>query len=381
MLRVLQVCPIFHERMVSGVGLHVLSVSKTLKNMGHEVQVFSSNILREGTRETVPEFQEVEGVRVRRFNVFKIPKITSGYVPSPSIIEALLDWDADVVHAHSYSYFPTYTSALVRLFKGRPLVLTTHQPPTETAFKSKLLMKVYNRSLGRLSLRKADGIIAVTRLEADFLVKVAGADPNKITVIPEGVDLDLFKPKTTGLESENIILFVGRIAPEKGLMYLIKAIPRVAKVFPSISVMIVGEDQGIQKDLMKAAEKLKVEKIVHFLGPKFGHELARTYRKTRLFVLPSLYETFGLAVLEAMATGLPVVATRVGGIPELVEEGRNGVLVGPGDHETLAEAIIGLLSDFELSLKISKRNTIKAKRYSWKNVAEKVEGVYKDLCA
>ena len=379
MLRVLQVCPIFHERMVSGVGFHVLNVSKMLKDMGHEVQVFSSNISREGTRETLPEFEEVEGVRVRRFNVFKIPKITSGYVPSPSIIEALLDWDADVVHAHSYSYFPTYTSALVRLFKGRPLVLTTHQPPTETAFKSKLLMKVYNRSLGRLSLRKADRIIAVTRLEADFLVKAAGADPDKITVIPEGVDLGLFKPKTNGLASENIVLFVGRIAPEKGLMHLIKAIPRVAKVFPSTSVLIVGEDQGIQKDLTKTAEKLKVEKIVHFLGPKFGRELVGTYRKARLFVLPSLYETFGLAVLEAMATGLPIVATRVGGIPELVEEGRNGILVNPGEHEALAEAIIKFLSDFELSSRISKMNAMKAKQYSWKNIAEKIEGVYKDL--
>jgi glycosyltransferase involved in cell wall biosynthesis len=131
---------------------------------------------------------------------------------------------------------------------------------------------------------------------------------------------------------------------------------------------------------MKAAEKLKVEKIVHFLGPKFGRELARTYRKARIFALPSLYETFGLAVLEAMATGLPVVATRVGGIPELVEEGRNGVLVNPREHEALAEAIIKLLSDLELSSRISKRNAIKAKQYSWKNIAEKIEGVYKELC-
>jgi len=380
MLRVLQVCLIFHERMVSGVGLHVLNVSKMLKRMGHDVQIFSSNILKEGTRKTAPEFQEVEGVRVRHFNAFKIPKMTSGYVPSPSFIRALLDWDADIVHAHSYSYFPTYTSAFARLFKERPLVLTTHQPPMETAFKSRFLMKVYNRSLGRLSLRKADKIIATTKLEADFLVNVAGADPNKIKVIPEGVDLDLFKPSRTKLESERVILFVGRIAPEKGLIYLVKAVPRVASVFPSMPILIVGEDQGIQKHLVKVAEKLKVEKIVHFLGPKFGYELARTYQKARIFVLPSLYETFGLAILEAMATGLPVVATRVGGIPELVEDGRNGILISPRDHRALAEAIIELLSDRELSLKISERNTKKAKRYSWKSIAARVEGVYKDLC-
>ncbi len=379
-MRVLQVCPIFHERMASGVGLHVLNISKMLKKMGHDVQVFSSNMLKEGSRETVSESKEVEGVRVRQFDVFKIPNISSGYVPSPSMVKALLDWDADVVHAHSYSYFPTYTSALVRVFKERPLVLTTHQPPTETAFKSKLLMKVYNRSLGRLSLRRADMIIAVTRLEADFLVKVAGADPNKITVIPEGVDLNLFKPKTDKLEPENIILFVGRIAQEKGLIYLIKAVPRVTKVFPSISVLIIGEDQGIQENLMKAIENLRVGKKIHFLGPKFGYELARTYRKARIFVLPSIYETFGLAILEAMASGLPVVATRVGGIPELVDDGSNGMLVSPRSHEALAEAIIKLLSDPDLSLDISKRNQVKAKRYSWESATERIEGIYKDLC-
>ena len=379
-MRILQVCPIFHRRMVSGVGFHVLNISKMLEKMGHSVQVFSSNILREGTRKTVPEFQEVEGVRVRHFNVFKIPKIASGYVPSTSFIKALLDWDADLVHAHSYSYFPTYVTALARFLKEIPLVLTTHQPPTETAFKSKLLMKVYNHSIGRLSLIKSDRIIAATRLEADFLVKVAGANPNKVMVIPEGVDLDLFKPRTNRLEPENVILFVGRIAPEKGLVYLIKAMPRVVDVFPSVSVLVVGEDQGIQKDLIKLAEKLKVGKTVHFLGARFGDELASIYRKARIFVLPSLYETFGLAVLEAMATGLPVVATKVGGIPELVEDGRNGILVSPRDHSALAEGIIELLSDSRLSLRIGKRNVAQTKRYSWWSVAEKVESVYKDLC-
>jgi len=241
-------------------------------------------------------------------------------------------------------------------------------------------MKVYNHSIGRLSLIKSDRIIAATRLEADFLVKVAGANPNKVMVIPEGVDLDLFKPRTNRLEPENVILFVGRIAPEKGLVYLIKAMPRVVDVFPSVSVLVVGEDQGIQKDLIKLAEKLKVGKTVHFLGARFGDELASIYRKARIFVLPSLYETFGLAVLEAMATGLPVVATKVGGIPELVEDGRNGILVSPRDHSALAEGIIELLSDSRLSLRIGKRNVAQTKRYSWWSVAEKVESVYKDLC-
>ena len=379
-MRVLQVCPIFHDRMVSGVGLYVLNLTKMLMKMGHDVRVFSSNLLREGARSVTHEFQEVDGIRVRHFNVFKIPKVTSGYIPSPPFVKAMLNQDVNIIHAHSYSYFPTYTSALVKILRKRPLILTTHQPPTEKAFKSKLLMKMYNHSLGRLSLMKADKIIAVTRLEADFLVKVAGARPDKIRVIPEGVDLNLFRPKTAEIGSEKVLLFVGRVAPEKGLIHLIRAMPKVVSAFPSASLLIVGEDQGIQRELMKVAEGLKVKKAIHFLGPKFGSELARIYQRATIFVLPSVYETFGLAALEAMATGLPIVTTKVGGIPELVEDNYNGILVSPRDHDALAEAIIKLLSDPELRLKISKRNAAKAKRYSWENIAKKIEKVYKGLC-
>lgn len=375
-MRILQVCPIFHPKMISGVGVHVLNLSKELLNMGHEVKVLSSNLLKEGSEKTVSDYEEVEGIETRRFSVFKLPGVASGYIPYPKLLGTILRSDADIIHAHSYAYFPTYVSALSRTLKRKVFVLTSHQPPTESAFRNRFLMRMYNRGIGRLSLKAADGIIAVTKLEAAYLIKAAGAEPHKITVVPEGIDLNLYYAKAgQSKESENI-LFVGRLATEKGLSFLIEAIPEVASQHSSATFLFVGEDHGVKHALLRQVADLKVSRYVKFLGPKFGAALADIYRESCLFVLPSIYETFGLVILEAMASGLPIVATRVGGVPELIREGYNGVLVPPKDHVALAEAINSLLSNRQLYRRMSAQNVETAKRYSWRRIAERIEALY-----
>jgi len=362
--------------MISGVGVHVLNLSKELVNKGHEVQVLSSNLFKEESEKIVSNYGNVEGIETRRFSVLKIPSVASGYIPYPELLETILRSDADIIHAHSYAYFPTYVSALSRTLKRKVLVLTPHQPPTESAFRNRFLMRMYNRGIGSLSLRAADGIVAVTKLEAAYLIKEAGAEPHKITVVPEGIDLNLYYAKADqSKESENI-LFVGRLATEKGLSFLIEAIPEVVSQHPSATFLFVGEDHGVKHALLRRAADLKVSRYVKFLGPKFGAALADIYRESRLFVLPSLYETFGLVILEAMASGLPIVTTRVGGVPELVRDGYNGVLVPPKDHVALAEAINSLLSNRQLYRRMSAQNVETAKRYSWRRIAERIEALY-----
>lgn len=378
-MRILQVCPIFHPKMISGVGVHVLNLSKELVNMGHEVKVLSSNLLKEGSEKTVPGYEEVEGIETRRFSVFKLPGVASGYIPYPKLLGTILRSDADVIHAHSFAYFPTYVSALSRTLKRKVFVLTSHQPPTESAFRNRFLMRMYNRGIGRLSLKAADGIIAATKREAAYLIQAAGAEPRKITVVPEGVNLNLYHAKADQSKKSEDILFVGRLAPEKGLPFLIEAIPEVVRQHPSAAFLFVGEDQGVKHVLLKRAADLKVTQYMKFLGPKFGAELADIYREAALFVLPSLYETFGLVILEAMASGLPVVATRVGGVPELVRDEYNGVLVSPKDHVALADAINNFLSNRQLYRRVSAQNVETAKRYSWRGIAERIDALYVSL--
>ena len=365
--------------MVSGVGTHVLQLSKELVNKGHEVQVFSSNLSKERSKTTVSSYDLVEGIEARRFKVFKIPRVFSGYVPSPSFVKALLGSDADIIHAHSYVYFPTYVSAFSKAIKKTVLVLTTHQPPTQSAFQNQLLMNMYNNSIGKFALGIADGIIAITELEKTFLAKVAGVQLKKIKVIPEGVDLKQFHPKGVKSKKKKEILYVGRLSSEKGLLYLIDAVPKVISKYPSAKFVFVGEDCGIKQAITERAQEHEVEQNIEFLEPKFGADLAGVYRNANLFVLPSLYETFGLVILEAMASGLPVIATKVGGVPTLIKDGYNGYLVSPGDSNALAEEIIRLLSSHSLYKRMSKHNIETAKHYSWKRIVNSIENFYKSL--
>jgi phosphatidylinositol alpha-mannosyltransferase len=259
------------------------------------------------------------------------------------------------------------------------LVLTPHQPPVESASKNRFLMQLYNNSVGRFVFKKADCVIAVTRSEKSFLKTHVRTTPQKIRVIPEGVNLGQFYPEGKKSEKRVIILFVGRFSKEKGLRYLIEAIPNVINEYPQAHFMLVGEDYGVKHELTKLAGELEVKNRISFLKPLFGSELANLYRFSTIFVLPSLYETFGLVLLEAMASGLPVVATKVGGVEAIVKHGDNGLLVSPKNPSALAESIVKLLSEKALYKHIRKHGLETSKLYSWNKITEKIEACYKSL--
>jgi len=365
--------------MVSGVGSYVLNLSKCLAKKGHHVEVYSSNLFKEGSRDTVPKYNVIEGINVHRFKVYKIPRVYSGYLPSQALLQSLLSTNADVIHAHSYVYFPTYVSAIAKKMMNTVFVLTTHQPPVESASRNRLLMFLYNSSVGLFALKTADGVIAVTRSEKSFLQSHVGVSPSKIKVIPEGVDLQAFYPERKKAEKRVIILFVGRLSKEKGLRYLVEAIPNVIAIYPRAQFMLVGEDCGVKHELLKLADELEVKNRILFLEPRFGSELSKIYRISTIFVLPSLYETFGLVVLEAMASGIPVVTTKVGGVETLIEHGFNGLLVSPRNPSALAESIVTLLSKKSLYKRIRKQAIETSKTYSWNKIAEKIEACYESL--
>jgi glycosyltransferase involved in cell wall biosynthesis len=363
--------------MVSGVGYHVLNLSKALAKKGHHVEVFSSDLFKEESIDIVPELNVVEGINTHRFKVYKIPGVYSGYIPSQALLKSLLSTDADIIHAHSYVYFPTYVSAIARKLINTVLVLTPHQPPVELASRNRFLMELYNSSVGRFAFKTADSVIAVTNSEKNFLKKHVRIPHNKIRVIPEGVNLRQFYPESKKSKKRFIILFVGRFSEEKGLRYLIEAIPKVITVHPRVQFMFVGEDCGVKNELIELADELEVKNRILFLKPLFGSELAKIYRTSTLFVLPSLYETFGLVVLEAMASGLPVVATKAGGVETIVENGYNGLLVPPKNPSALAESIVTLLSKKPLYNRLRKQGIETSKLYSWSKIAEQIEEVYK----
>jgi glycosyltransferase involved in cell wall biosynthesis len=340
--------------------------------MGHDVVIYSA-----WTGRHMLNLEHLDGIPVHHLPVTRVPHIRAGYIPTPRWLGIVALEEFDIIHAHSLGYFPSYTGALISMLADKPFVLTAHQPPTDAAFENKLLASFFNRGPGRLALQRASRIIALTKLEAAYLQTKYGLDRARISVIPNGVELETFRPtERTRRGKRSSILYVGRFSEEKGIFDLLDAIPYVLEKIPGASFTFVGDDGDTARKIRQIVQRGGISRNVTILGPKFGGALADAYADADVFVAPSLYETFGITILEAMAVGLPVVATAVGGIPELVRDMVNGILVQRSDHEKLAEAIIKLLSNRELATRISQSNIAKARSYSWERIATAVLQVY-----
>jgi len=204
----------------------------------------------------------------------------------------------------------------------------------------------------RLLARLTDRIVTLTDRGAEEHVRFHVAGTEKFTTIHSGIDLAYFrsvqvdptvKRKGLGLPPEGpIVGTVGRLVPIKGLEWLLKAAPRVLAEFPQACFVIIGEGP-LLGELKELTTELGISPHVVFLGTR--HDVPECLAALDLFVLPSLNEGMGRALVEAMAVGCPVVATRVGGIPDVVADGTTGLLVPPRDDRALAEAILTFLRD------------------------------------
>jgi len=178
-------------------------------------------------------------------------------------------------------------------------------------------------------------------------------------------------------------LFVGRLASNKGLLTLIDAFAEIAHEDPAGHLVLVGEDGGARPAVEARVRSLGLERRVHILGHVEDEPLlAAAYREARLTVLPSDYEAFGLVLLESLARGTPVVATRVGGIPEVVDDERAGLLVPPGSAPELARALHAVWTDRDLARRLGDYGrTQVVPRFTWESLADRLDALYREVVA
>lgn len=249
---------------------------------------------------------------------------------------------------------------------------------------------------GRVA-RQADALVAPHPLERAQLVWQYKACPGKIRVIPCGVDTSLFRPmnrlesqRALGLDNRPRLIFVGRLDPIKGLDTLLRAMAllknkRLRRPLPSL--MVVGgppwenplEPPQEILEMSRQVRSLGIQDLVHFLGPKPQKSLPLYYSASMACVLPSRYESFGMAALEAMACGIPVVASRVGGLSYTVLDGRTGVLVPEGNSELLAETILELMESPGWRAQLGAEAATRAKRFSWPTVVDALMGFFGEI--
>jgi D-inositol-3-phosphate glycosyltransferase len=239
-----------------------------------------------------------------------------------------------------------------------------------------------------------DRIVAANPVERAHLARYCGADVERIRVIPCGVDVDLFQPGDAraararlGLEAEQVLLFVGRLAPIKGLTTLLQALAAAKAdglAAADVRLVVVGGDKderwdGERARLRGLAHDLGVAPWVDFRGPQPQAALPDYYAAADLCLMPSLYESFGMVALEAMACGVPVIGSRVGGLAVTVQDGVTGLLVPEGDVAALAGGIARLLADPGRRARLGAEAAEWARRFAWPCIARAVIELYGEL--
>ena len=273
----------------------------------------------------------------------------------------------DLIHAH---WIPTGAVAGMAARRlGIPMVLTVHGSDSAFLRHGRLRAEV-----SRFSVRSASHVIPVSEtLKAELLAFSGAGLP--LTKIHSGVDPSVFLPGS-GETGGRSILWVGRMTREKGVEYLIRAMKDISIAHPSASLLLVG-DGPLRGSLETLARDIGVSEFVSFMGWKDHSEMVSIYAASDIVALPSLSEGLPMVLLEAMASGKPVVATRVGGIPELIDQGGNGYLVAPGSESEIADRVMELLARPELAAQMGTASrALVESSHSWVAVAMRVSSVY-----
>jgi len=374
-----------------GVERHVAEVAVRLGTRGHRVDVYTSDLYREFPWQRlgpeVPREERRPFGAVHRLRVRSLP----GPLHYPffrGLGTALARDRPEVVHVHTYGTDQVAEARRYGRRTGTPFVLTAHFHPIwsiEGGWIRHRLRAFYDRRLAGPIVRAAARVIVQTREEERLLGTLGLALP-RVDVIPPGyAPLATAAPPGTFRAQYGIagpyILFVGRLASNKGLLPLVEAFAVVAEDHPDATLVLVGEDGGMRGAVEAASTRAGLGARVRILGHVQDDDvLADAYRDARLTVLPSEYEAFGLVLLESLAQGTPVVASRVGGIPEFVPDGKAGLLVPPNDAGELARSIGQLWTDETLARTMGAygREHV-VPQYTWDRLVDRLETLYQEL--
>jgi glycosyltransferase involved in cell wall biosynthesis len=349
-MRIVQLNP-YHYPYMGGIEYRLHEVSRRL-SARHEMIVLTSQL--KGT----PSEEERDGYRIVRLPSKFRGNYNPPYVSTPGVLEALEKLEPDVVDFH-YRWAPSYTKAM-RRYRGR-WAFTFHNTFGEGEGLGRLVSQV-NDSLFCRHIRDRRVVCITEFIKADLIRR--RFKPELLDVVPPGVDLE----HGEGREGDHL-LFVGRLVGTKGLPYLIRAMKSVDG-----KLVIVGDGPEKERleNLVRSSDVASKVELTGWVSPERKAELLSS---CRAFVMPSLFESYGMAAAEAMTWGKPVVASRVGGLPEVVGDG--GILVPPRDSAALTEALNALLCDDGLRRSRAAAARKHVQRYSWPRVLEDLEATYR----
>ena len=379
----------YPPRVVGGIARVVYDLSRTLLKDGHDVTVVT---YREGD---APYFEDDKGVKVYRVDNYMINpnnfidwimQLNFNLVAKANEIIAK-EGNFDVIHAHDW--LVTYAAKTLKNSYNIPIVATIHA--TESGRNSGIHDETqrYINDTEWMLTYEASEVIVNSNYMKNELQRLFGLPYEKINVIPNGVNLNLFNGiekdynfrRKYAMDNEKIILFMGRLVYEKGIQHLIAAMPKILNGYHDSKLVICGKG-GMLDELKAEAESLGIAQKVYFAGYTNGKDVQKMYKAADIAVFPSTYEPFGIVALEAMLSENPIVVSDVGGLNEIVQHRENGMKSYAGNPNSIADSILELLYDHKLCADITKKAKNKVRNeYNWSKIAQDTHFAYqKAIC-
>jgi glycogen(starch) synthase len=376
----------FPPRVVGGIARHCEGLAQALVKLGHDVHLFTLDF--PGS----PEYEEMEGVKVYRSSTelghpnFLTWVLLFNHFLSKKMADITSKVDFDVMHVHDW--LAAFSGITFKHYTKKPMVLTVHS--TEIG-RAQGLHSPDSFSINGIewwSNYEANRVIVCSQSMKNEICNHFNLPQNKVDVIPNAIDASKYEiPVDRGAVrqrygvgwGEKLVICVGRLVPQKGVEYFIRAIPKIARRFPEAKFVIVGE--GWSRDLLEGEARASghADKIT-FTGFASDIEVINLMTSADVLVVPSIYEPFGIVALEGMATGVPVVASQVGGLAEVIEHDKTGLFVYPRSPDSIAWGIGKILSDPDHAKWVAENAKEKLhKAYSWEAVAMKTVEVYKKV--
>ena len=379
----------YPPRIVGGIARVVNDLSKRLIKDGHEVTVVT---YRDGN---TPYYELDKGVKVYRVDNFMINannfidwimQLNFNMIAKVGEIIAE-EGKFDVIHAHDW--LVAYAAKTLKHAYNMPIVSTIHA--TEAGRNSGIReanQKYINDTEWMLTYESTEVIVNSNYMKNE-LQRLFGLPFEKINVVPNGVNITNYSGierdydfrRKYAMDNEKIILFMGRLVYEKGVQYLIGAMPKILEHYHDAKLVIAGQG-GMINELKQEVYNLGLGNKVCFAGYLNGKDVGKMYKAADIAVFPSTYEPFGIVALEAMLAEIPVVVSDIGGLNEIVNHKETGMKTYCGNSNSIADSIIELLFDHQLAANMVKKAKIKVRNeYNWNKIAQDTHFTYqKAIC-
>ena len=367
-LRIVQVCP-YSWDVPGGVQVHVRELSAHLRERGHEVR-----ILAPGRHTGKRDDAWIVGRAIPVRGNGSVARISFGPQVATVVARALREARPDVIHVHE----PLVPSASMHavLNANAPVVATFHsnvgrERVSSLWFKlaAPMVRPVWNRLARRIAVSDAARHSVTSRM-----------GDGELLIVPNGVDVDRFAgAKPAVLPGGRHLLFVGRLEERKGFPVAVAAFARLAERYPDLRLLVVGD--GSERDAVDELPPV-IRARVEMLGRVDDDRLAGYLRAANLYLGPATGgESFGIVLAEAMAAGLPIVASDIAGYRDVARNGKEAVLVPPGDPDALVAAVCRVLDDPGLAKSLGDQGARRAHEFAWDTVTDRLVKVYREVVA